>query len=235
MTDASHVKAVALNDQGDYLASGYDDGVRIRPDAREELVLAAERLVGERGISVSLREVASAAGQRNNSAVAYHFGSKDDLVAAIVARRLGTIEAERAELLATDDADSAAASPADEVRRLVRLVVKPMAVTPYAEGSTHYARFLEKVRDHPAVVEMPLTGDRWPATRAVTVRLDRALGDLPFAVRRQRLAAMTTVMFALLADAERRGEPGLAATEAAVIDMLVGLLTAPVGAAAVPG
>lgn len=206
--------------------------MRIRPDAREELVLAAERLIGERGISVSMREVASAAGQRNNSAVAYHFGSKDDLVAAIVARRLEKIEAERAVLLAADDADPAAATPAEQVRRLVRLAVTPMVVTPYTEGSTHYARFLEKVRDHPAVVEMPLTDDRWPATRTVTVRLDRALGeDLPFAVRRQRLAAMTTVMFALLADAERRGEPGLAATEAAIVDMLVGLVTAPVGAA----
>lgn len=205
--------------------------VRTRPDAREMLLLAAERLISERGISVSSREVASAAGQRNNSAVGYHFGSKDDLVAAIVARRLGTIEAERV-LLAGDDLESTAG---DQLRWLVTMLVRPMLTVPYAEGSTHYARFLEQVRDHPAVVEMPLTDDRWPATRIVTRRLDRALGDLPAAVRRNRLAAMTTVMFALLADAERRGETGTAVTdetEAAVVDMLVGLLTAPVGARA---
>ncbi|WP_109507030.1 TetR family transcriptional regulator [Nocardioides speluncae] len=202
-----------------------------RPDAREELLLAAERLVAERGISVSLREVAAAAGQRNNSAVAYHFGSKDDLVAAIVARRLEAIETERVVLLATDDLEPATA-PEDRVRQLVRVLIRPMLTTPYAEGSTHYARFLEKVRDHPAVVEMPLTDDRWPAIRTVTRRLDGALGDLPAAVRRRRLAALTSVMFALLADAERRGEIGESAqpvTEAAVVDMLVGLLTAPAG------
>lgn len=203
--------------------------VRTRPDAREQLLLAAERLISERGISVSSREVASAAGQRNNSAVGYHFGSKDDLVAAIVARRLGTIEAERVRL-AGDSLDSMAD---DQLRWLVTMMVRPMLTVPYAEGSTHYARFLEKVRDHPAVVEMPLTDDRWPATRRLTRRLDRALGDLPAAVRRNRLAAMMTVMFALLADAERRGETGTSVTdetEAAVVDMLVGLLTAPVGA-----
>lgn len=205
--------------------------MRARPDAREALLLAAERLVAELGISVSLREVASAAGQRNNSAVAYHFGSKDDLVAAIVVRRLEAIDAERVALLAADESDPADTG-AEQVRRLVRVLVRPMVTAPYAEGATHYARFLEKMRDHPAVVEMPLTDNRWPATRMVTRRLDAALGDLPAAVRRSRLAAMTTVMFALLADAERRGETGdtgSATTEDAVVDMLVGLLSAPVG------
>lgn len=203
--------------------------VRTRPDAREQLLLAAERLVSERGISVSSREVASAAGQRNNSAVGYHFGSKDDLVAAIVAHRLGTIEAERVRLVG----DNLQSSGGDQLRWLVTMMVRPMLTVPYAEASTHFARFLAKVRDHPAVMEMPLTDDRWPTTRNLTRRLDRAIGDLPAAVRRGRLSAMTTVMFALLADAERRGETGTSVTdetEAAVVDMLVGLLTAPVGA-----
>ena len=48
------------------------------------LVLAAERLFALHGIDgVSLRQIASEAGSANNSAVHYHFGSKEGLIGAI--------------------------------------------------------------------------------------------------------------------------------------------------------
>jgi AcrR family transcriptional regulator len=51
---------------------------------KEQIVLAAERLFAERGLDgVSLREIGAAVGNANNSAVQYHFGSKDQLVRAI--------------------------------------------------------------------------------------------------------------------------------------------------------
>ncbi len=61
-----------------------------RPPAREQMILAAERLIAERGIdAVSLREIGATAGQRNNSAAQYHFGTKEGLVAAIYEYRCG--------------------------------------------------------------------------------------------------------------------------------------------------
>jgi hypothetical protein len=78
---------------------------------------------------------------------------------------------------------------------------------------------------------------RWPASKIVTTRLQRSLDPFPAAVRRHRLASMATVMFALMADAERRADsagerlsvdsPGLAD----IVTMLVGLLTATAPAA----
>ena len=54
-------------------------------DARLRMLVAAERLFAERGIgAVSLREIGAAAGQRNNSAAQYHFGTRQNLVAAIL-------------------------------------------------------------------------------------------------------------------------------------------------------
>ena len=50
-------------------------------DGRERIIVAAERLIAERGIDVPLRDIAVAADQRNNSAVQYHFGSRDGDVA----------------------------------------------------------------------------------------------------------------------------------------------------------
>ena len=50
-------------------------------DTREKFLLTAERLFGERGINgVSLREISRAVGQRNPSALQYHFGSRDALL-----------------------------------------------------------------------------------------------------------------------------------------------------------
>ena len=52
--------------------------------AREAMIRAAERLFSERGIeAVSLREVGAVAGQRNNSAAQYHFGTREGLVDAV--------------------------------------------------------------------------------------------------------------------------------------------------------
>jgi AcrR family transcriptional regulator len=110
------------------------------------LLLAGEELMAERGPDVSLRDIAVAAGQRNNSAVHYHFGSRDGLVAAIVERRQRGLEARRMHLLAEHESSG----EPDSVRSLIDILVRPMFDAPYAEGSIHYARFLEQVRTHPA-------------------------------------------------------------------------------------
>ncbi len=61
----------------------------IAPSTKEQIVLVAERLFAERGIEgVSLRQIGAAAGNGNNSAVQYHFGSKDHLVQAVFEYRL---------------------------------------------------------------------------------------------------------------------------------------------------
>lgn len=55
---------------------------------------AAEKLFAERGVdAVSLREVSAAAGQANNSAVSYHFGSREGLIDAILERHSSAIQA----------------------------------------------------------------------------------------------------------------------------------------------
>lgn len=195
-------------------------------DPRERLLLAAERLVAERGVEVSLREVALAAGLRNNSAVHYHFGSRDGLLQAVLDRRNAAMEVERLARLAAHETSGADA----DVRELLDMLVGPLLTVPYAEGSTHYARFLEQVRSHPVIAAVDLGPDHWPAVQILTVRLQRAVaaqtGLPPEAVRR-RLASMASVLFALLADAERaRGRRTDRRVVDEVLTMVVGLLTA---------
>ncbi len=60
---------------------------------QEAILKAAERLYAEHGVfAVSNRQVSEAAGQGNNAAVGYHFGTKTDLVRAIEHKHRGPIE-----------------------------------------------------------------------------------------------------------------------------------------------
>ncbi len=60
---------------------------------QEAILKAAERLYAEHGVfAVSNRQVSEAAGQGNNAAVGYHFGTKTDLVRAIEHKHRAPIE-----------------------------------------------------------------------------------------------------------------------------------------------
>ena len=188
------------------------------PSPKDLLLDAAERLVAERGTEVSLRDIAAAAGQRNNSAVQYHFGSREGLHEAVIRRRQVGFERRRRELLD----ELAAAGEPDDVWGLVGVLVRPMTEL-LGHGPTHYARFLEQVRTHPVLSSAAGLDEEWPATQEVMRRLGRD--------RARRGQALATTMFSLLADAERAG---VAPDADELVAMLVGLLTAPVRRAAMP-
>jgi len=69
-------------------------------DTRARLIEAAERLFARRGVhEATTREILEAAGQRNVSALTYHFGSRERLLWAILDRHNGPLEVGRAERL----------------------------------------------------------------------------------------------------------------------------------------
>ena len=201
-------------------------------DVAERIMLAGERLMAEHGVEVSLRDIALAAGQRNNSAVHYYFGGRDGLIEAIVDLRMAAMEAERLELLAASEADGTS----EDAYSLVAMLVAPMLDLIGQAGPTYYARFLQAARNHPAIADTArLSGADRAAVRIITSRLSRCLAEQPARLRRVRLEAMASTMFALLADLERAKAAGARMTATAtrmagqqIVDMLVGLLTAPV-------
>ena len=68
---------------------------------KEQILLAAERLIADHGVDgVSMRQIGAAVGSGNNSAVLYHFGSKEKLVQAIFEHRLPRLRERRAQLVA---------------------------------------------------------------------------------------------------------------------------------------
>jgi len=86
---------------------------------REAILTAAERLYAEHGVlAVSNRQISEAAGQGNNTAVGYHFGTRADLVRAIARRHSAAVEELRARMLAE-------LGPGADLRDWVRCLVHP--------------------------------------------------------------------------------------------------------------
>jgi AcrR family transcriptional regulator len=112
--------------------------VTTRPDARSQLLDVAERLFAERGIdAVSLAQILETAGQRNKSAIYYHFGSKEGLIAAIAERRSHALNERRSQLL--EDARAAGGG----IHAFARTLVVPLAEL-LDDPDNHYLGFLAR-------------------------------------------------------------------------------------------
>jgi AcrR family transcriptional regulator len=110
----------------------------VRGEATRQVILVtAERLFAERGISaVPLRDIGVAAGQRNHAAVQYHFGDRDELVKAIMESRGSESEASRTEIVTGLMLGTGVPTVADVVDAFVR----PLAI--HILPNNHYLAFL---------------------------------------------------------------------------------------------
>ena len=89
-------------------------------DAVGALKQAAMKLFAERGVDgVTVREIASAAGQKNHGAVGYHFGSKSELIRALVVDGAKLIDERRKAELARFEAGGGEPALDDVVRTLI--------------------------------------------------------------------------------------------------------------------
>ncbi|MBC3194468.1 TetR/AcrR family transcriptional regulator [Pseudonocardia sp. C8] len=192
-------------------------------DTRTKIVLAAERLFAERGIAaVPLRDIVTAAGQRNASAIQYHFGPRPDLVTAVFQYRMGQINERRLEHLAQVYASGRAADP----RTLVEALVRPL-VEAVGEPGCHYARFLAQLSASPNY----RVSDSWQiasSLRAVREGLQRALDHLPAEVYAERWRMVTHLFIHTIADHEKDdSHPPRTEWATRLIDACVAVLTAP--------
>lgn len=116
---------------------------RTRRDPRREatriaLIEKAEALIAEFGVEgVSTRQIGAAIGSANNNVVAYHFGSKEELITAIYHHRLPAIEARRAELLAQVDRTGG-----ETLAALMHALWRPLFEQVGETGKHSYAAFL---------------------------------------------------------------------------------------------
>ena len=95
-------------------------------DTKTRILDATERLMGEHGLDVPLRAITAEAGV-NLAAVNYHFQSKDALIDAMVARRIGPINRRRLEML--DEIESANPSGPLPLEAVLEAFLAPVLLT----------------------------------------------------------------------------------------------------------
>lgn len=197
---------------------------------REAILAAAEQLFAERGvITVSNRQIGEAAGQGNNTVVGYHFGSKADLVRAIVAKHIEDVERIRTRMVA-------AAAGSTDIRDWVACVVRPTTEHLAGLGNTSwYARFVAQVMTDPGMRTIVIADAAdAPALRLAKDELTQHLPDLPAPLRAARNEMAILLLVHTTAEYERALAAGAATPWAdwddaanGLIDAIVGLLQAP--------
>jgi AcrR family transcriptional regulator len=211
-------------------------GDRRSARTRELILDAAEELFAERGIDgPSLNEINARAGQRNKTSLQYHFGSRDGLLQAILARHGRPLRLRREELQAQLGADGTL----DDVRVLVSLHVVPLAeYLTVGRSERHYIEIWADVLGSPAtrtedirhLLDDPVQTDT--ARRLIAIMA----AHMPRELAVERLTAMLQAAVHMLADrarVENAGEPRrdllpLPIVTANLVDMIAAALTTPV-------
>ena len=163
-------------------------------DTVDDLLSTAERLFAAEGVgSVALTQIVAASGQKNRSAVHYHFVSRGGVLSAVMDRRLAPINARRLALL---DALPAAAPPRD----IVRANITALALTVVEESwGSDYVSILAQVRFHPSLLDdSRLRDESLAGIRLARQRLGAAIRQVPPALLARRFVWVTdAVVFAL--------------------------------------
>jgi AcrR family transcriptional regulator len=193
---------------------------------REALVRAAEQLMAQHGIEgAELREVNRLAGQRNQSAVHYHFRDRDGLISAIRDKHRPAIDDEMVQRL-----DQLEVSGQPTIREVVTAFVQPMAAPLTNDSGRDFLIILNEAATRTTASALI------PSTLPYTAGFNRITGHLlaatPGSARRRHLFVGQAVLSvtAMLADTARQLKTGTitqpSADEAveAIIDFVVGAI-----------
>ena len=164
------------------------------------LILAAERLFATHGLDgVSLRQINTAAGQKNTSGLQYHFGSKEALVRAVFMHRLPAIDRRRSALIAAIKARNLC----DDLPAVVEAMFLPLADELDLGGNEKaYVRFLAQFYSHPEIRKAEVTSAEYGEAHRLASQI--LLQKLPPAIVSQRLAMVTGHVIHALSDLEAR-------------------------------
>jgi TetR/AcrR family transcriptional regulator, regulator of cefoperazone and chloramphenicol sensitivity len=198
-------------------------------DTRETLLRTAQQMFAREGIhQVPLKRIVETAGQRNASALHYHFGGRDGLLVAITERHDGAIEDERAELLS----ELARTGRLDDLRALVEALVVPFAHKLSTPDGREYLRIVEQLVGLFDLWDIDVAGGPTGAQQVMLHIQDR-LDALPAPVRHERVTILLALVSETLAMRARALEDGPQpaldheAFVANLVDMAVGALSAP--------
>lgn len=168
---------------------------------RQLLLDVAEALFARGGIQgVTTREIVEAAQQRNPSAVSYHFGSRQNLLLAVLSRRGGPIDEERGLLR-----EGAGSRPGS--RSLVACLVLPYAALLADPGGRDYVRIVAQLRGRFAAWRVESDAETTGHLSSILDEIEKRTPGPP-AVRRERVVALIMLLTGVVAERARAIDDG---------------------------
>jgi AcrR family transcriptional regulator len=199
---------------------------------RAKLIAAGERLFATQGIhGAQMRDIVRAAGQANDSAVHYHFGSREGLLTAICERHIEAMDPDRERRLAEQSGEP-------DLETVIADLVRPTAERLKTQPGRYFLRITAQLAGHagvrpgsqpPSVVSNALRSQLGQVQRICSRRLPAELAG-------ERVAIMIGALTAALADRAAAIDAGASfaldddAFVANLEAMLVAALCAPVTA-----
>lgn len=170
---------------------------KLRSVSSEAIKTIAIRLFAERGVDgVTVREIATAAGQKNHGAVGYYFGTKEALVREIVADGAKIIDDRRNNLL---DEIEKRGGP-HSVREVVDAIIYP-SLEPFGDAERDcYLRFTVMLNMTHRNLFTSAVGNQWnKGYQRCLAHLRRLMAPMPAVTKNQRLLFLGSYIAMILA------------------------------------
>ena len=150
-----------------------------RRDTRSRILDVAEELFGELGLDrVSIRDITRKA-KVNLAAINYHFGSKEDLIAAVFERRV--VPVNEARLAALDAVEKSAGKRIPKLEAILEAFIRPALQSSLkaSKGGTAFSKLFGRYLSEPSPeVEVLLKRQFEPLVERMDGALRRALPHL---------------------------------------------------------
>ncbi len=148
-------------------------------DTRERILDVAEELFGEHGLGrVSIRDITRKA-KVNLAAINYHFGTKEDLVAAVFERRI--VPLNEARLVALDAVEGSAGKRGVKLESILGAFIRPALEHSLlsSEGGAAFSKLFGRCLSEPSPeVEALLKKQFEPLAERMQMALKKALPQL---------------------------------------------------------
>lgn len=168
-------------------------------DTKSQIKAAAQLLFARHGVdAVTVQQIIAAAGQRNNAALHYHFGSKEELIRQLVVDGAAVLDERRQGMLA----DLEARGGPSDIREVLLVLVMPVIELGDDERWRGYIRFTSSLQASDRKMLRAALNNRWNAGYVACFAHLKRMLPLPAALVEQRLSIFSIYANAILSARE---------------------------------
>ena len=154
-------------------------------DTRNQIKAAAQMLFARHGVdAVTVQEIVDAAGQRNNAALHYHFGTKEELIRQMVVDGAAVLDERRRGMLEDIEARGGPRS----IREVLLVLVMPVIELGEDERWRGYIRFTSNLQASDPNALRAALNNRWNTGYVACFNHLKTMLPLPAGVIEQRLS-----------------------------------------------